>query len=242
MCTNLYIYLPKTAAASAVATETPKAPDVTAPDLTQPRERDVVPRTKPKGKSSVTSEKTEQLRRSGGGSESPIPKRAKFIKKFGVPKPSLSQAKKKTSKSKLTVEGGKQKQQRKKSIEQQKPRERKVSKTKVKEKRTTVTAKKQDESRKRSVTAGQKGKGVKPKPKKSPKEEVKVQQGDAVPQLPSNIDSMAEKLADKIIEESMIMQGNDEVLMSIEHYYRCVGGTCNYACITYFVTYLYTHH
>ena len=191
--------LPK-AADPIVVKETPHPPE-----STQLQRHNVVSSSKPKGKPS----KREELRQSGGGSESPIPKRAKFIKKFGASKTSSAVAKKKPSKiskAKLTAEAGKMKlnpeqkvsaKQRKKSTEP-KPRERKVSKTKEKR----VIGKKREESGKRLVSSEQNIQRVSPLKLPQAKEEV-----GSDPTPSSNYDILADRLAEEIIKESITMQG-----------------------------------
>ena len=76
--------------------------------MAQPRNPKVELRNKPKA--SISPSKKAEFRQSGSG-DSPIPKRAKFIKKFSVPKMASKDKKKliKTSSTKLTAEGGKMK-------------------------------------------------------------------------------------------------------------------------------------
>ena len=106
---HVTIIIPKTDVA--VAMEPPKAPEVT-----QPQNPKVELRNKPREeKFSISPSKKAEFRQSGGG-DSPIPKRAKFIKKFGAPKAASKDKKKliKTSSTKLTTEGGKVKKSEKK--------------------------------------------------------------------------------------------------------------------------------
>ena len=107
---HMTINIPKTDVA--VAMEPPKALEVT-----QPQNPKVELRNKPREeKSSISPSKKAEFRQSGSG-DSPIPKRAKFIKKFGAPK-AVSKDKKKSikmSSTKLTAEGGRVKKSEKKS-------------------------------------------------------------------------------------------------------------------------------
>ena len=68
-------------------------------------------RNKPKEKPGISPNKNAEFRQSGRGTESPVPKRAKFIKKFSTPKTSVHDKKKPTrmSKTKLTAENRKAK-------------------------------------------------------------------------------------------------------------------------------------
>ena len=92
-----------------------------------------------------------EFRQSGSG-DSPIPKRAKFIKKFSAPKAASKDKKKliKTSSSKLTAEGGKAKKSEKKSKKSVSSLPDSVKRTvpPTKPRKESVT----DESRKRKVS------------------------------------------------------------------------------------------
>ena len=99
-------------------------------------------KNKPKEKSSISPSKKAEFRQSRSG-DSPIPQRAKFIRKFGAQKVAAKEKKQaiKTSSSKVTAgEGGKKSEKKlkksgskEKESKEKRPRERKVFKTKAKQ-------------------------------------------------------------------------------------------------------------
>ena len=210
---HITINIPKTDVA--VAMEPPKAPEVT-----QPQNPKVELRNKPREeKSSISPSKKAEFRQSGGG-DSPIPKRAKFIKKFGAPKAASKDKKKliKTSSTKLTTEGGKVKKSEKKpkrslsgapdSAEQKVPpaklrkesitkessgKKRKVSKTNVK-----LAPESKQEISKKKVSLH-----LEPAASSGPKHQAQVSS-----QTPptSSYEVVAETLADALVKETISTQ------------------------------------
>ena len=154
----------------AIAKESPKAPEVI-----QPLHPKVEVRNKPKEeKSSISPSKKAEFRQSGSG-DSPIPKRAKFIKKFSAPKAASKDKKKliKTSAVKLTAEGG--------NVKKSEKSKKSMSSTPDSAEQKVPPAK----LRKESVTkesSGKKRKVSKTSVKQAPEEISKKQVGDLEPQ------------------------------------------------------------
>ena len=179
-----------------------------------------------------------EFRQSGSG-DSPIPKRAKFIKKFSAPKAASKDKKKliKTSSSKLTAEGGKAKKSEKKSKKSVSSLPDSVKRTvpPTKPRKESVT----DESRKRKVSKTKVKQVPEPKQEKS-KNEV----GDSEPkkeqeptasyepegQTPStSYEMVAETLAEKLVKETVSTQSKYFLLSSI-YYIPLLSLSTSYSC------------
>ena len=180
----------------------------------------------------MSPSKKAEFRQSGSG-ESPIPKRAKFIKKFSAPKGASKDKKKfiKMSSTKLTAEGSKAKKSEQKSkkstsshpdseqkvqltkprkesvtkeTSNKKPRERKVSKTKVK----PVPEPKQEKSAKKVVDS---------EPQKlqasvtSKGPESRINSNLQTP--PTSYEVVAEALAEKLVKETVLINGKHILLL-----------------------------
>lgn len=188
-----------------VAMVPPKAPA----EVAQPQNPKVELRNKPpkEQKSSISPSKKAEFRQSGGG-DSPIPKRAKFIKKFSALK-AASKEKKKTSSTKLTAEGGKVKKSekklkksvssslRKESVTKEKGgKKRKVSKTNVKQ----APEPKQE-------TSQMKVDDLEPQKLQEPVGQGQVSSASGNPQAPpTSYEVVAEMLADKLVRETISTQ------------------------------------
>ena len=210
---HVTINIPKTDVA--VAMEPPKAPEVT-----QPQNPKVELRNKPREeKSSISSSKKAEFRQSGGG-DSPIPKRAKFIKKFGAPKAASKDKKKliKTSSTKLTTEGGKVKKSEKKpkrnvsgapdSVEQKVPpaKLRKESITKEssgKKRKVSKTNVKLEPESKQEISKKKVSLHLEPAASSGPEHQAQVSS-----QTPptSSYEVVAETLADSLVKETISTQ------------------------------------
>ena len=223
-------------AGTAVAREQPKG-SVTTPT---PQPSKVELRNKPKEKQSLPPSKKAEFRHSGSG-ESPVPKRAKFVKKFSVPK-SLSHDKPKatkTSKSKLTSKSGKNKKaetktkkglvspsgeqmvqskQRRVSSEQ-KSRERKISKTKEKPTLVSTTEQKRKISSHKKETSDKKVANLETqqlqlkslKLTEEPNEDAQLEPSNDLDKPPSSYEAVANALAEKLVQETVVMQGKKQV-------------------------------
>ena len=218
----MYTNIPETDVA--IAKESPKAPEVT-----QPLHPKVELRNKPKEeKSTISPSKRAEFRQSGSG-DSPIPKRAKFIKKFSAPKAASKDKKKliKTSTTKLTAEGGKVKKSKKSkksvssapdSAEQKVPpaklrkesvtkqsggKKRKVSKTNVKQAPEEISKKKVGDLEPQKLQESAVSNG--------PKGQAQV---SSSPQTPStSYEVVAETLAEKLVRETISTQGKHNLLL-----------------------------
>lgn len=213
-----YAHIPKTDATT--SKELPKVPVAA---TTPPQQSKVALRNKSTEKPSTSPSKKTVFRQSGSGTESPIPKRAKFIKKFRTSKASSHDKKKpiKTSKTKLTAEGGKAKQaeqktkksttgpppelkasskQRKESTEQ-KPRQKKVSKTKKKQKAEQT----QEMPNRKSISSEPQTKQM--EHNEVVHEHLKSQPNSNLQNPPSSFEVVADSLAEMLVKEAIAMQG-----------------------------------
>lgn len=219
----MYTNIPETDVA--VAKEPSKAAEATTQSL-QPNVELRKKAKEEKSKSSISPSKKAEFRQSGSG-DSPIPKRAKFIKKFSAQKTASKDKKKlmKMSSSKVTAEGGKAKKSEKSSkksvssppdsaeqtVLPTKPRKesvtneskkRKVSKTKVKQ----VPEPKQEKSKKKVEELG---------PKKGQEPTGTVQVSSTLQTPPTSYEVVAETLAEKLVRETVSTQGKHFWLSSL---------------------------
>ena len=224
----MYTDIPETDVA--IAKESPKAREVTPPQ--HPK---VELRSKPmEEKSSISPSKKAEFRQSGSG-DSPIPKRAKFIKKFGAPKVASKDKKKpiKTSSTKLTGEGGKVKKSEKKSkksvssapdsaeqkvllaklrkesvTKESSGNKRKVSKTNMKQ---APEAKQETSKKKVSDLEPQKLQELAALGSNVPKGQAQVSSSPQTP--PTSYEAVAETLAEKLVRETISTQGKQNSLL-----------------------------
>jgi hypothetical protein len=208
MCTNI----PKTDVA--VAMEPPKAPEVIQPQNPKVELRNKQPKDE-KSKSSISPTKKAEFRQSGSG-DSPIPKRAKFIKKFGAPKVPSKDKKKpiKISSTKLTAEGGKVKKSEKKSKRsvssapdsaQKVPpaKLRKESVTKESKRKTSKTNVKPAPEPKQEMSKKKVSLHLEPAASSGPKHQAQVSSPQT---LPTSCEVVAETLADALVKETISTQ------------------------------------
>lgn len=217
---NYCVHIPKTDAT------TSKELSQAAVTATQPKQSKIALRNKPKEKPGISPNKKAEFRQSGRGTESPVPKRAKFVKKLSTPKAPVYDKKKPTkmSKTKLTTEYRKAKkseQNSKKDItispsgQKMPTKQRKVSTEKKSQLKMVSKPKKNQAHKQKQVISSKNSvasdlQTLKLEGSNSNKiscKDAQFQLSGVLENPPSSYEIVADALAEKLVKEAVALQG-----------------------------------